>query len=79
MIDYLDEGNAIYFDYLMDWSKQGNEVFKKIREFNLGMLLSKVYNLFVKMPPVSFEELFGQDEAAQPAVNRQSTSWNKED
>ena len=46
------------------------------------MLLCKVYNLFVKMPPVSFSELFGEEPEQQQdggALQRQNTEWKDED
>jgi hypothetical protein len=59
MIDYLDKGNSIVFGWLINWQKQGQGVFTCISTYNLVNLLSEVYKLFSKMPPVSFEELFG--------------------
>ena len=46
MVDYLDKGNRIMFDYLVQWD--GEFHFSKDQsKFNLMSLLIKVYNLFV--------------------------------
>lgn len=67
MIDYLDSGNRIMFDYLVSWEKEfaGSKDQKK---FNLMALLVKVYNLFLQMPPLTMAELFGAESQSQPAV-----------
>ena len=59
MVDYLDKGNRIMFEYLTLWQKNGATVFSKLQQYNLISLLSHVYNLFVKMPPLPISELFG--------------------
>jgi hypothetical protein len=58
MIDYIDNGNRINFDYTLIWAKQTN-IKDNVGTYNLMTLLVKVYNLFVKMPPLSLDELFG--------------------
>lgn len=69
MVDYLDKGNRIVFEYLILWQRQGRDIFSKVNNYNLLMCLSHVYNLFVRMPPVSFEELFGAPQEAEEPLN----------
>lgn len=46
---------------------------QKIAEYNLTSLLGKLYHLFCQMPPVSFDELFGSQQA-QPQVLQKDTN-----
>lgn len=62
MIDYLDKGNRINFEYSLKWAQVGMNVQHQIKEYNLMNLLMKVYKLFVQMPPLSMAELFGAEE-----------------
>lgn len=66
MVDYLDSGNRIMFDYLVSWDREFATT-KNAQTYNLMNLLVKVYNLFMQMPPLSIEELFGAQAEAQPA------------
>ncbi len=59
MIDYLDKGNRINFEYTLKWGQLGMQVKEQVKEYNLMTLLMKVYQLFVKMPPLGIEDLFG--------------------
>ena len=64
MIDYLDSGNRIMFSYLIDWDRNGASISQGNHQtYNLLATLGKVYNLFCKQPPISFTELFGDDNA----------------
>lgn len=65
MVDYLDKGNRIMFEYVILWGKVGHSIKNQLDKYNLSQLLTNVYKLFVQMPPVSFDELFGND--AQPS------------
>ena len=59
MIDYLDKGNIIQFQYLIDWNRKVKDNNQNLKIYNLTNLLGHVYNLFLKAPPLSFDELFG--------------------
>lgn len=59
MIDYLDSGNRVVFEWLLKWEKQKQNVFTCVSTYNLTNLLGEVFKLFSQMPPVSLEELFG--------------------
>ena len=63
MVDYLDKGNRIMFEYVIIWSKVGGEIVHSLQKYNLMTLLGNIYQIFVKMPPVSFGELFGDKPA----------------
>ena len=74
MVDYLDQGNVIMFQWLINWGKQQQSIFNQVSVYNLISLLGEVFKLFTKMPPVSFEELFGSaviDEPERQAPNEQ--------
>lgn len=58
----------------MNWDKQKQNVFGCISVYNLMNLLSEVFKLFTKMPPVSFEELFG---SAVLEDNNKKDEWEK--
>jgi len=59
MIDYLDKGNRIMFDYLIHWSRAPFNNPNFAQTFNLTTTLVKIYNLFLQMPPLGMDELFG--------------------
>ena len=64
MVDYLDSGNKIMFDYLINWERNYSEnPSLAANNYSLRLLLVKIYKLFVAMPPVSMSELFGSAEA----------------
>jgi hypothetical protein len=52
-IDYIDQGNVIMFKYLADWKTNYNS---SPANYNLQMLLNKVYQLYCQAPPVPFDE-----------------------
>ena len=60
-IDYVDTGNEISFTYLSDWKREEKSWNPQTsyNKYNLAALLFKVYNLFVEMPPLTMNELFG--------------------
>lgn len=58
MVDYVDEGNRIMFDYLIQWSQEFAQT-KVVQKYNLMILLVRVFNLFKAMPPITMDELFG--------------------
>ena len=70
IVDYIDSGNRINFQFLFDWRKQQSNDQGFFQKFNLTMLLTELYNLFLKMPPVSFSELFGGDADANPIEDK---------
>ena len=57
---YLSRGNRILFDYLINWAAQ-NKQMQKCNEYNLNMLLVKIYELYDLIPPISNKERFGED------------------
>ena len=60
MIDYLDVTNRIMFDYLIYWERENSaSTVPNAEKFNLKTLLLKIYKLFLQMPPLSIDELFG--------------------
>ena len=47
MVDYLDKGNRIMFQYLSDWGREPNITTPaSLKKFNINELLTKVYQLF---------------------------------
>ena len=54
IIDYLDEGNRIMFSYIDDWKRHYSV---QNRNYNLQILLCKVYELYCKAPPIPLEEM----------------------
>ena len=57
---YLSRGNRILFDYLVNWEAQ-NKFLQKCNDYNLNMLLIKVFELFDKIPPITNKERFGEE------------------
>ena len=53
-IDYVDEGNALNFKYLVDWPSFYNT---HPSEFTLQKLLIQVNMLYSQAPPIPFEEV----------------------
>ena len=64
MVDYLDKGNRIMFEFIIKWGQQGGNIKTQLSTYNLSQLLGNIFKLFVQMPPVGFEELFGDDQPA---------------
>ena len=60
MVDYLDKGNIIQFQYLIDWNLKVRQSYENVKIYNLTTLIGHVHQLFTKVPPLSFEELFGK-------------------
>ena len=78
MVDYLDKGNRIMFQYLADWSREPNITTPaSLKKFNITELLTKVYQLFCQLPPVSLSELFGAVDD-QPQMLKKLSSFKDE-
>jgi len=66
LVDYIDEGNVMKFDYLTQWERN-QEMIKKAPNncfhptYNLGFLLQAIFKLFNELPPLSSAELFGEE------------------
>ena len=39
MIDYLDKGNRLVFEYVLKWAKVGPNISSQVQTYNLTMLL----------------------------------------
>ena len=46
MIDYLDKGNIIQFQYLVEWNRKVKENYDNIKIYNLTTLVGHIYNMF---------------------------------
>lgn len=46
MIDYLDKGNRIMFEYLIVWNSRGVGIKSQLGVYNLSMLLGNLFKLF---------------------------------
>ena len=68
MVDYLDKGNRIMFEYLILWGKQGDKIRQNLPTYNLMALLGSVYKLFDALPPVAMSELFGDSDFLDPVI-----------
>lgn len=46
MVDYLDKGNRIMFEYLIVWGKCGAGIKNNLAVYNLSQLLGNIFKLF---------------------------------
>ena len=57
LLDYVDAGNRIRNEYILNWaSKYNNEPGFRLN-LNLNRLLYEIYQLYTKAPPLPFEEM----------------------
>ena len=45
MIDYLEAQNRIMFEYVILWGKKGLPIVNQLQQYNLNMLLTKLYQI----------------------------------
>jgi len=62
MLDYVDSGNRIRTDYILNWMTRYNDPSQRMN-LNLNRLLYEVFQLYTKAPPIPFEEIFGEAES----------------
>jgi hypothetical protein len=43
MVDYLDKGNIIQFQYLIDWNLKVRQSYENIKIYNLTTLIGHVH------------------------------------
>ena len=59
LLDYVEKNNRIKNDFITQWANRQNDPEWRSK-LNLSHLLFQVYELFTKAPPLSFEEIFGE-------------------
>ena len=71
LLDYIEKNNRIKNDFITNWASRQNDPAWR-GKLNLSQLLFEVFELFTKAPPLSFEEIFGEQAASNPPPQPQA-------
>ena len=70
LLDYVEKNNRIKSDFITNWANRQNDAQWR-GKLNLSHLLFELYELFTKAPPLSFEEIFGEQQHQAPPAHPQ--------